>query len=124
MYAFRLIVLQKDDIPRPVDPVVPTQPLQLPVVDSVVSSDEEVEEDRKDRDPVAPAEPSESAKQKRKTKRNDNGQQVHSFRTLLADLGQRCRVTYRVNAGDSEGTFHQVPDPTPLQAEAMRLLGL
>jgi len=87
-------------------------------------ADEEVEVDREERDPVAPAEPSESAKQKRKTKRTENGQPVHSFRTLLADLGQRSRVTYRVNAGDSAGTFQQVPDPTPWQAEAMRLLEL
>ena len=73
---------------------------------------------------MAPAEPSESAKQKRKTKQTVTGQPVHSFRTLLADLGQRCRVTYRVNAGDSTATFQQVPEPTPLQAEALRLLGL
>jgi transposase len=87
-------------------------------------ADEEVEVDREERDPVAPAEPSESAKQKRKTKRTESGQPVHSFRTLLADLGQRCRVTYRVNAGDSAGTFRQVPEATPLQAEALRLLEL
>jgi transposase len=87
-------------------------------------ADEEVDVDREERDPVAPAEPSESAKQKRKTKHTETGQPVHSFRTLLADLGQRCRVTYRVNAGDSAGTFQQVPEPTPLQAEALRLLEL
>ena len=87
-------------------------------------ADEEVEVDREERDPVAPAEPSESAKQKRKTKQTVTGQPVHSFRTLLADLGQRCRVTYRVNAGGSTATFQQVPEPTPLQAEALSLLGM
>jgi hypothetical protein len=87
-------------------------------------ADEEVEVDREQRDPVAPAEPSESAQQKRKTKRTEAGQPVHSFRTLLADLGQRSRVTYCVGAGDSPATFQQVPDPSPLQAEALRLLGL
>ncbi len=87
-------------------------------------ADEEVEVDREERDPVAPAEPSESAQQKRKTKRTQNGQPVHSFHTLLAELGQRSRVTYHVGAGDSPATFQQVPEPSPLQAEALRLLQL
>lgn len=87
-------------------------------------ADEEVELDREERDPVDPAEPSESAQQKRKTKRTEAGQPVHSFRTLLAELGRRCRVTYCVGPGDSPATFQQVPEPTPLQAEALRLLGL
>jgi transposase len=87
-------------------------------------ADEEVEADREERDPVAPAEPSESAKTKRKTKRNAAGQPVHSFRTLLAELGQRCRVTYRLGTGENPPTYQQVPEPSPLQAEALRLLGL
>jgi transposase len=87
-------------------------------------ADEEAEADRAQRDPVAPAEPSASAKHKRKTKRNADGEPVHSFRTLLADLGQRCRVTYQLGAGDNPATYQQVPEPTPLQAEALRLLGL
>jgi hypothetical protein len=87
-------------------------------------ADEEVEVDREQRDPVAPAEPSESAQQKRKTKRTATGHAAHSFRTLLADLGQQARVTYRVGIGDSQATFQQVPEPSPLQAEALRLLDL
>jgi transposase len=87
-------------------------------------ADEEVEADREARDPVAPAEPSESAQQKRFTKRTKNGHPAHSFRTLLADLGGRSRVTYRVGAGDGSPTFHQMPEPSRLQAEALRLLGL
>jgi hypothetical protein len=87
-------------------------------------ADEEGEADRDSRDPVAPAEPSESAQKKRKSKRTATGHPAHSFRTLLAELGQRARVTYRVGAGDGQATFQQVPDPSPLQAEALRLLGL
>jgi transposase len=56
-------------------------------------ADEEVDADREQRDPVAPAEPSESAQQKRKTKRTATGHAAHSFRTLLAELGQQSRVT-------------------------------
>lgn len=87
-------------------------------------ADEEVDVDRERRDPVAPAEPSTSAKQKRKTKRTGTGQPAHSFRTLLAELGQQARVTYRVGAADSQATFQQVPDPSALHAEALRLLDL
>ena len=87
-------------------------------------ADEAVDADRELRDPVAPAEPSESAQQKRKTKQTATGHAAHSFRTLLADMGQQARVTYRVGAGDSQATFQQVPEPSPLQAEALRLLDL
>lgn len=87
-------------------------------------ADEEVETNREQRDPVAPAEPSASAQQKRKTKRTEDGHTVHSFRTLMAELGQRCRVTYQFGSGDNVTTFQQVPSPTPLQAEALLLLGL
>lgn len=87
-------------------------------------SDEEVEADRKTRDPVDPAEPSESAKKKRDTKRTASGRPAHSFRTLLADLGSRCRVTYQVEANGAAVKFQQVPPPTHLQGEALRLLGL
>jgi hypothetical protein len=87
-------------------------------------ADEAVEVDREARDPVAPAEPSESAQTKRATKRTEAGQTVHSFHTLLAELGGRCRVTYRVAAGESSATYQQVPEPSRLQADALRLLGL
>lgn len=87
-------------------------------------ADEEVESDREERDPVDRAEPSASAQQKRKTKRTEAGHPVHSFRTLLANLGARCRVTYQVGAGTPPATYQQVPEPTPLQAEALQLLNL
>ena len=87
-------------------------------------ADEDVEADRQTRDPVDPAEPSPSAQNKRQTKRTATGYPAHSFRTLLAELGRRCRVTYQMGTNGSPVQFHQVPDPTPLQAEALRLLGL
>ena len=36
--------------------------------------------------PVAPAQVSEQAERKAATKRNDDGQPVHSFHSLMADL--------------------------------------
>jgi transposase len=86
--------------------------------------DEELAEDRRRRDPVRPARASESARRKKKTHATPEGLPVHSFRSLLAHLGTRCRNTCVVT-GDPRGTmFHQVTEADALQAEALRLLKL
>ena len=90
--------------------------------ESLLFADEELEVDRNQRDPVKPAECSESAEEKKKTKRNANGVEVHSFRTLLAELGTRCRNTCTITAAESEASFTQVTDANSLQQEALRLL--
>jgi transposase len=87
-------------------------------------ADEELDADRAHRDPVQPARSSESAQEKKKSRRNADGYEVHSFRTLLAALGTRCRNTCTVTDGSSTSSFSQLTDPTPLQAEAFRLLDL
>ena len=89
---------------------------------SLLFADEELEGDREQRDPVNPAQSSESAKLKKKTRRNADGLEVHSFRTLLAELGTRCRNTCTLTAAESEATFTQITEPSPLQKEALRLL--
>jgi transposase len=93
--------------------------------------DEELPEARKKRDPVKPAEPSASAQRKKRTRETADGLPVHSFRTLLAELGTRCRNTCRMKAalpdGDSEETsptFDCLTEPTALQARALELLEL
>jgi transposase len=86
--------------------------------------DEELEQDRAERDPVDPAEPSDSARQKKQTRRTETGFPVHSFRTLLAELGTRARETCTIASAGEEASFTQIVDATPLQAEALRLLGL
>jgi len=86
--------------------------------------DEELAEDRRRRDPVRPARGSGSARRKKKTHATPEGLPVHSFRSLLAHLGTRCRNTCVVT-GDPKGTtFHQVTEADALQAEALRLLKL
>jgi transposase len=86
--------------------------------------DQELEQDRAERDPVDPAEPSDSARQKKQTRRTETGFPVHSFRTLLAELGTRARETCTIASAGEEASFTQIVDATPLQAEALRLLGL
>jgi transposase len=87
-------------------------------------ADEKLAKHTATRDPVAPAEASASAKKKKATRLNADGHEVHSFHTLLAELGQRCRNTCTITAVEPDATFTQVTDCNPLQAEAFRLLKL
>jgi transposase len=86
--------------------------------------DEELDEQRRSRDPVKPAEASESAQAKKKTHKTAEGLVAHDFRSLLAHLGTRSRVTYQVAAEGSNATFQQISQPDQIQAEALRLLQL
>jgi transposase len=85
-------------------------------------ADEELATDRVERDPVKPAEPSAAAEAKKKTRRNADGQEVHSLRTLLAELAARCRNTCTITSESTPSSFTQLTDASPIQAEALRLL--
>jgi len=86
--------------------------------------DEELSQQRQRRDPVLPAGSSESAKAKKASKQTSEGFPVHSFETLLAELGNRARVTYSLKKDESAPTIQQVPPPNPLQERAYELLNL
>ena len=72
---------------------------------------------------VAPARVSDSARRKALTKRTDDGQPVHSFRSLLRDLATitKNRVAPRLPGAEP---FDVIARPTELQRQAFRLLGL
>jgi transposase len=80
--------------------------------------------DRHHRDPVAPAKPSASAKQKKVARLTEEGLPIHSFTTLLVELGTRCRHRCRLNTDPQSPTFVQDTQPTPLQARALELIRL
>ena len=86
--------------------------------------DEQLPQARQTRDPVAPAQPSPSVKRKKAVRRTEDGLPVHSFDTLLATLGTRCRTTCRMTADPTAPRFQQLTEPTPFQARAMQLLQL
>lgn len=86
--------------------------------------DEQLAHDRKRRDPVAPAELSRSAKRKKAAHVTAEGFEVHSFETLLAALGTRCRNLCSLPTDASGATFQQLTQPTALQARAFELLGV
>ncbi len=72
---------------------------------------------------VEPAQRSPSARAKAHTKRTNDGQSVHSFRSLLADLGSIVRNTCTPTAIDVP-SFEKTTRPTPLQQRAFELLGV
>jgi transposase len=86
--------------------------------------DEELEQRRKTRHPVKPAFASDSARAKKKTHETAAGGVAHDWKSLLAHLGTRGRVTYQVGAEGGGATFQQLSQPDEIQAEALRLLGL
>ena len=71
---------------------------------------------------VAPARRSPAARAKAGRKRTDDALPVHSFRTLLADLGTLTANTMQVGEGDSTFTLHT--EPTPVQQRCFELLGV
>jgi transposase len=88
--------------------------------------DEERREEHQHRDPILPAQPSVSALRKKRSQQTVEGLPVHSFASLLKELGTRARVTYALKTGKSKEntnlTFRQVSEPTPLQAQAYELI--
>jgi hypothetical protein len=73
------------------------------------------------RSPVKPALRSDAAKWKDSSKRTLAGDPVHSFQTLLCDLGTIVR-TRMCSTKSKDATFDLLTEPTVQQAEAFKLL--
>ena len=71
---------------------------------------------------VQKAKRSPAARAKAARKRTADDLPVHSFRTLLADLGTLTANTMRVADGDA--TFTMLTEPTPVQQRSFELLGV
>ena len=75
------------------------------------------------RDPVAPAQRSQAALEKAASRIVDDGTPVHSFATLMAELGRVVRNTCRTPAaGPQAPTFDVVTTPNPTQRHALDLI--
>ena len=64
---------------------------------------------------VQPAPRSEAARAKDKTKQTEDGLPVHSFRTLLADLGTLAKNSVRVQ-GESGSEFYELTHRRPFSS--------
>jgi len=67
---------------------------------------------------------SESGKEKDRKKRNKENDKVHSFRTLLEDLGTITLNKIRVILNEKTIEFEKVTKPTLLQEKILKLLGI
>jgi hypothetical protein len=66
---------------------------------------------------------SDAARAKDRTKQTEDGLPVHSFRTLLDDLGTMAKNRVRVR-GESGSEFYELTQPTAIQQRALDLLGI
>ncbi len=73
--------------------------------------------------PVAPAEPSDAAALKAAAKRTASGPPAQGFQGLMARLATLSRLRVKPRSEAAAG-LEMTSTPTPLQAEAFRLLGL
>lgn len=79
---------------------------------------------RKGPSPVSPARRSAAAENKARTRQRPDGQPVHSFRTLLAELATLTRNRVRPIGADDAASFELHTVATPLQREALERLGI
>jgi hypothetical protein len=86
--------------------------------------DEERDGQKAHREPVAPAKASSSAQAKKASKMTVDGTPVHSFDSLLAELGTRCRNRCRIPMAPEQQTFHMLTEATNFQRKALGLLQL
>jgi hypothetical protein len=67
---------------------------------------------------------SETAKAKERKKCNAEGLPLHSFRTLLEDLGTICLNTLECTLESGKYVFSKITRPSVLQQKALDLLGV
>jgi transposase len=94
------------------------------VLAPLLFDDETLATDRQQRDPVLPAEPSPVAQKKKTERISENGWPIHSFPSLMAEMGTRCRHRGRVKSDTQYPLINQVTEPTPLQARVLELIQL
>ena len=73
-------------------------------------------------DPVAPARRSPAAKAKAGSAQTADGLAAMSLADLIAELGTLARN--RLRLGEAEHTFERLTTPNPVQAKALKLLGV
>ncbi len=91
---------------------------------SLLFDDETLSIERKRRDPVAPAKASASVRKKKIDRQTEDGLPIHSFTTLMAELGTRCRHLCRLKSDPQSPAFFQDTQPTPLQSRTLELIRL
>ena len=86
--------------------------------------DEQLTDNKKTRDPVAPAKPSIEAKRKKSNRKTADGLPIHSFKTLLEELGMYMRNYCSIREVNTESnlSINRYTELSPVQKRAFELL--
>ena len=90
----------------------------------ILFHDEEIALNKKISNPVTPAQISPSAKRKKITKKTAEQLPVHSFETIVQELGTKCRNRCRVKFAEGSPSFYIYTELNPVQKKALQLLNL
>ncbi|HEX9975304.1 MAG TPA: transposase, partial [bacterium] len=90
----------------------------------ILFHDEEIDLNKKITNPVTPAQISASAKRKKITKKTAEQLPVHSFETIVQELGTKCRNRCRFNFSEESPSFYIYTELNPVQKKALQLLNL
>lgn len=94
------------------------------VLAPLLFDDETISEQRKQRDPVAPASVTDHAQHKKQSRETADRLPLHSFDTLLAELGTRCRHQGRMIGVIDTPLIYRQTEPTALQTLSAELIHL
>jgi transposase len=86
--------------------------------------EEDLHEERARRDPVAKATPSQAVQRKKKRKMTDDGWPVHSWKTLMNEMGTLCRNRCRMTVGTTDRCIEMDTTPSDFQRHVFELLGV
>lgn len=90
----------------------------------ILFHDEELELNKKISNPVTPAQTSTSAKIKKITKKTAEQLPVHSFETIMQELGTKCRNRCSFKFAEGSPSFYSYTELNPVQKKALQLLDL
>jgi hypothetical protein len=87
-------------------------------------AEENLDDERARRDAVAKATPSSAARRKKSRKATDDGWPVHSWKTLMSEMGTLCRNRCRLTVGTTDRCIEMDTTPSELQRYVFELLGV
>ncbi len=85
-------------------------------------TEEHLHDERAQRDPVAKATPSSTVKRKKSREKTDDGWPVHSWNTLIHEMGTLCRNSCRMTVGTTDRHIDMDTTPSDFQRHVFDLL--
>lgn len=90
----------------------------------VLFAEEHLHDERAHRDPVTRAMPSEAVRRKKNHRATNDGWTVHSWKTLMSEMGTLCRNRCRFTVGATDRCIDINTTPSEFQRHVFELLGV